>query len=210
MSWPASCCCTAVIDRRGPPVGAVFPQISPCSTPTCRRRPNSLHQVGHMTSARTTSMPTCPPAVVSHRLLVACSVASMLPAALLLPVAAPAGMPTPGTQRQSLAQPALLAELARLKVRCLGLCVVLPAYPGRRGALAPLVASCGQTDAPSLSNSPPRCQRTDKTPLACPSRGSHYRCTSAPHERTLALPLDRDITSLPLSLHRPTLLPRNA
>jgi hypothetical protein len=39
--------------------------------------------------------------------------------------------------------------------------------------------------------------------LACPSRGSHCHYAYALRERTIALPLRRVITSLPLSLHRP-------
>jgi hypothetical protein len=50
-----------------------------------------------------------------------------------------------------------------------------------------------------LSSSPPRCQRTDNTQLACPPRDSHCRCASAPCESTLALPSRRAVTSLSLA-----------
>jgi hypothetical protein len=62
----------------------------------------------------------------SHRLLTPCSIASMLPTALLPPVAVPAGIPAPGAQWRSLTQPVPLAELTRSKARRLGPCIVLP------------------------------------------------------------------------------------
>jgi hypothetical protein len=62
----------AVADRRGPPVSSVFPQILPCFAPMCPRRPNSHHRAGHPSSACTTSLSTCPPAVVSHRIASSC------------------------------------------------------------------------------------------------------------------------------------------
>jgi hypothetical protein len=62
----------------------------------------------------------------------------------------------------------------------------------------PLNAPRGHLDSP-LSSSPPRHWRTDNAQLACPPRDSHCRYASAPHERTLALPSRRAVTSLPHS-----------
>jgi hypothetical protein len=83
-----------------------FPKSSPAprrvSSPA-----NSHHRDGHTSSAHTASMSTCPPAVVSHR--VGCSAPwhpIIAVAALLPPVAAPAGMPAPGARRRGLEQPA--------------------------------------------------------------------------------------------------------
>jgi hypothetical protein len=72
----ASHCRAAITDRCGPPIEAVFPQSPPCSAPACHRRPNSHHLDGHTSSAHATSMPTYPPAVVSHCTALSCHVAS--------------------------------------------------------------------------------------------------------------------------------------
>jgi hypothetical protein len=82
-----------VANRRGPPVSSVFPQILPCFAPACPRRQNSRRRVGHPSSARTTSMSTCTPTVVSHHITSSCHEASCrrCPPAAALVAAAPVG-----------------------------------------------------------------------------------------------------------------------
>jgi hypothetical protein len=155
--------------RRGPK--------SPYSAPACRRWPNSRHRAGHTSSAHTTSMPTCR-REPSHCLLVSCSVASMLSAALMLPVAAPAGMPAPGARRRSLAPPAPLAELTRPKARCLGPCVALLTR-----ARSWVGAVCWH---PSL-----RRVDTWMPPLSSSPSDARCRCASTSHERVPNLSLCR-------------------
>jgi hypothetical protein len=116
----------AVTDRWGPPVEVIFPQSpllrarvsSPAEFPSSSQ-PHiecSHHLNAHLSTCRREP---------SHCLLVLFSVASMLHAALLPPVAAPAEMLTKGAQQRRLAQPAPLAELTRPKARRLGPCVTL-------------------------------------------------------------------------------------
>jgi hypothetical protein len=137
-----------------------------------------------------------------------CNITSTLPAALLPPVAAPAGMLTPGARRRSLVPPAPLAELTRLKAHHLGPCVALPTRAHSR-----IGAVCWR---PSLCRvdtwTPPPVQltilrlRTDKiSPFECPSwRPLPLRlCATRAHARPTALSPRRAVTSLSLSLRKP-------
>jgi hypothetical protein len=178
MSQPASYYHTIVSDNWCPPVGAVFPQSpllhahvsAPAEFPSLSR-PHvecSHHLNAHLSAF------CCEP---SHRLLVPCSIASMLSAALLLPVAAP------GARRQSLAQPAPLAELTWPKACHLGPCLALPT----RGC-APLSSSA--SDASIRTKFPPHPRVPFTVPVA-----------AAPPHRVSARPPCR--SAVALSHHLP-------
>jgi hypothetical protein len=183
VSQSASRYRATVIDRWGPPVGVVFIQsprpharVSSSVKFPSLSRPHiecSHHLNAHLSTCRREP---------SHRLLMSCSVASTLPAVLLPPVTAPAGMPTPGAQRRSLAPPAMLAKLTQPKVHRLGLCIALP-----------------------MSSSPSDVGVQTKSPPLRALHDARCRYTSVPRERPPALPHCRS-TAAPSRHLPPSLL----
>jgi hypothetical protein len=166
VSRPASCYHTAVTDRQGQPVGAVFPQsplLRACVTSPAEFLSSSRPHVecSHHLNAHLSTCHHEP----SHRLLMLWSIVSMLLATLLSPVAALAGMPVPGARRQSLTSPAPLAKLTQLK----------------SASSRPM-----DTWMPPVQLTTPKTMYR-QTQLACPSHGSLCRCTSAPCEHTRSI-----------------------
>jgi hypothetical protein len=74
-SWPAPVTAPPSLTDGAHLSGPSSPN-PPCSTPTCHRRPNSHRHAGRTSSARTTSLPSCPPVTVSRRIASSCCVAS--------------------------------------------------------------------------------------------------------------------------------------
>jgi hypothetical protein len=68
LSRPASRYRVTITDRRGPPVSSIFPPNPPLLRAACPRRQNSRRRAVQPSSACTTSMSTCQPAVESCRI----------------------------------------------------------------------------------------------------------------------------------------------
>jgi hypothetical protein len=131
-------------------------------------------------------------------------VPSPLPAVLLPPIAAPAGMPAPGARQQSLTPHAPLAELTQPRQHRLGPSVALPVSARSYIARVCWRHSLRHMDTwmPHLSSSPLHHRRTDKNPFSVTSTPAPtiaalaVLCTALAHARFATAPSHH----LPLSL----------